>query len=257
MPSTPLRGPVLDLALLFAAGLLAGAMNAMAGGGTFASFPALLAVGLPPTVANATSNTALLPGAMVSAWTYRHALQRFGPLSLRQLFAITMLGAIVGAVLLHLTTEATFREILPWLLLVASLALSFAGPIRQRLERTDWELGAGGAIGLQFVIGIYGGYFGGAVSLVMMASWVLVTHLSVKELAPVRTLLLVAANAAACAIFVIFGLISWLHVVPVAAGAVGGGWLGAHLGMRLPAAWVRGVVLAICYGVTAAFFWRG
>ena len=248
---------MLDLALLALAGLVAGAMNAMAGGGTFASFPALLAAGLPPTVANATSNTALLPGAMVSAWTYRHGLRRFGPLSIVQMFGLTIAGGTVGAVLLHLTTETTFRQILPWLLLVASLALTFAGGIRERLERTDFELHAAGAAVLQFVIGIYGGYFGGAVSLIMMASWVLVTHLSVKELAPARTLFLVAANLAACAIFILFDLIAWLYVLPVAAGAIAGGYLGARLGLLLPAAWVRGVVLIICYGVTAAFFWRG
>ncbi len=240
--------------LLLLAGLIGGAMNAMAGGGTFVTFPALIAAGLPPTVANATSNTALLPGAAVSAWTYRRALQPFGPLSLRQLLALTLLGGAVGAILLHLTTEATFRQILPWLLLVASLMLSFGNAIRQRLERTGWTLGAAGAAALQFVIGIYGGYFGGAVSLVMMASWVLVTHLSVKELAPTRTILLVAANGAACIVFVAVDLVSWPSVLPLAAGAVTGGWLGAHLGMRLPADWVRGVVLVICYGVTAAFF---
>lgn len=245
-----------DLLLLLLAGTIAGAMNAMAGGGTFVSFPALVAAGLPPTVANATSNTALLPGALASAWTYRRALQPFGPLRLWQLVAITLAGGTLGAILLHLTSEATFRQILPWLLLLASLMLSFSGPIRQRLERTGWTLGAAGAVAMQFVIGIYGGYFGGAVSLVMMASWVLVTHLSVKELAPTRTILLVAANGAACIVFVAVGLVHWPSVLPLAVGAIAGGWLGAHLGMRLPAKAVRGVVLVICYGVTAAFFLR-
>lgn len=243
-----------DALLLLLAGMIAGAMNAMAGGGTFVSFPALVAAGLPPTVANATSNTALLPGALASAWTYRRALQPFGPLSLRRLLALTLLGGTVGAILLHLTTEATFRQILPWLLLIASLMLSFSAPIRQRLERTGWTLGAAGATAMQFAIGIYGGYFGGAVSLVMMASWVLVTHLSVKELAPTRTVLLCAANSAACIVFVAVGLIHWPSVLPLAIGAIAGGWLGAHAGMRLPAGAVRAVVLLICWGVTIAFF---
>lgn len=231
-------------------------MNAMAGGGTFAAFPALLAAGLPPTVANATSNTALLPGAAASAWTYRTALQPFGPLSLRLMFVLTTLGGALGALLLHMTDEASFRAIVPWLLLVASLTLTFAGAIRARLERTGWTLGRSGAAALQFVIGIYGGYFGGAVGLIMVAAWVLVSHLSAKELAPARTLFLAAANAAACVLFTALGLISWAHALPVAVGAVLGGWLGARLGMRLPAAYVRAAVLAVTYVTTAIFFWN-
>lgn len=241
--------------LLFAAGLVAGAMNAMAGGGTFAAFPALLAVGLPPTVANATSNTALLPGAVASAWTYRRALQPVGPLSLRAMFGLTVLGGATGAVLLHLTDERTFRAIVPWLLLAASLTLTFAEPIRRRLDRTEWTLSAGGGAALQFVIGVYGGYFGGAVGLIMIAAWVLISDLPPKDLAPARTLFLAAANAAACVLFTALGLIAWEHVVPMAVGAVAGGYLGARLGMRLPGAWVRAVVLAITYGTTAIFFW--
>lgn len=231
-------------------------MNAMAGGGTFAAFPALLAAGLPPTVANATSNTALLPGAAASAWTYRTALQPFGPLPLRIMFVLTVLGGGVGALLLHLTDEAAFRAIVPWLLLAASLTLTFGGGLRRRLERTSWTLGRRGAAALQFVIGIYGGYFGGAVGLIMMASWVLISDLSAKDLAPARTLFLAAANAAACVLFTAVGLISWGHVLPVAAGAVLGGWLGARLGMKLPAAHVRAAVLAVTYITTAVFFWN-
>ena len=247
---------MLSIALLFAAGLAAGAMNAMAGGGTFAAFPALLAAGLPPTVANATSNTALLPGAAASAWTYRGALREFGPITLRAMLGLTVAGGAVGALLLHLTDEATFRAVVPWLLLVASLALTFAGPIRRRLERTRWTLGKAGAAALQFVIGIYGGYFGGAVGLIMMAAWVLVSDRSAKELAPARTLFLAAANAAACVLFTALGLISWPHAIPVALGAVAGGYLGAKLGERLPAVWVRLVILATTYVTTAVFFWR-
>lgn len=245
------------IAFLFAAGLLAGAMNALAGGGTFAAFPALLAAGLPPTVANATSNTALLPGAAASAWTYRAGLRPFGPLGLTAMFGLTVAGGGTGALLLHWTDEATFRAIVPWLLLAASLMLTFAGPIRRNLERTSWTLGRGGAAALQFVIGVYGGYFGGAVGLIMVAAWVLVSDRSAKDLAPARTLFLAAANAAACVLFAALGLISWTHAAPVAAGAVLGGYAGARLGLRLPPPAVRAAVLAVTYVTTAVFFWRG
>lgn len=245
---------MLPTLLLFLAGLAAGAMNAVAGGGTFASFPALIAAGLPPTVANATSNTALLPGLAASAWTYRKSLISFGPLPTPAMFGLTLVGGVIGAVLLHLTDDATFRAVVPWLLLVASLTLTFSGHIRRRLERSGWMLGPAGAVIVQFVLGVYGGYFGGAVGLIMIAAWVLITERTPKELAPARTLFVAGANAAACALFSLLGLISWAHVLPVAVGAVAGGYVGGLVGMRLPAVWVRGVVLATTYVTTAIFF---
>src|SRR5206468_222323 len=98
--------------------------------------------------------------------------------------------------------------------------------------------------------GVYGGYFGGAVGLLMMATWVLVSDLPIQRLAPARTLLLACANAAACVLFVAFGLIAWGRAAPVAAGGVVGGILGARLGLKLPARWVRWVTLAITYVTT-------
>ena len=242
--------------ILLLAGLAAGAMNAMAGGGTFVAFPALLGSGLAATTANATSNAALLPGAMASAWTYRAGLVRFGPLGLRTMVLITALGGGLGALLLYLTDEATFRAIIPWLLLAASLVLTFGQGLRRRLEAAAFSLGPRGAAALQLMFGIYGGYFGGAVGLLMMAGWVLISDRSVKDLAPARTLMLATANGAALVLFVALGLVAWAQALPVAVGAVAGGVLGARLAMRLPAAAVRVAVLVTTYGTTAAFFWR-
>lgn len=246
----------LQTAGLAGAGLLAGAMNALAGGGTFAAFPALIASGLAPTVANATCNTALLPGAAASAWTLRRHLTPFGPLSMRTLAGLTLVGGASGAWLLHLTSETAFRAIVPWLLLLASLTLTFGTRLRRALERSDFKLAAGGAAALQLGLGVYGGYFGGAVGLLMMASWVLVSDLPMQRLAPARTLLLTCANAAACVLFAGLGLIAWTHAAPVAVGGVAGGILGARLGMKLPAVWVRLVTLAITYATTVIFFLR-
>jgi uncharacterized membrane protein YfcA len=241
---------------LAAAGLLAGAMNALAGGGTFAAFPALLASGLAPTVANATSIAALLPGAAASAWTFRAGLQPVGPLSMRRMVVLTLLGGAAGAWLLHLTSEAAFRAIVPWLLLLASLTLTFGQRLRQGLARSGLHLRLGGAAALQFALGAYGGYFGGAVGLLMLASWVLMSDLPVHRLAAARTLLLACANAAACVLFAGLGLIAWSAAAPVAAGGVVGGVAGARLAQRLPAGLVRAATLAITYVTTAVFFWR-
>jgi uncharacterized membrane protein YfcA len=241
---------------LAGAGVLAGAMNALAGGGTFVAFPALLASGLPPTVANATSNAALLPGAAASAWTLRRHLTPFGPLPMRAMVAVTLAGGALGAWLLHLTSEAAFRAIVPWLLLGASLTLTFGTQARRVLERSGFTLHAAGAAAAQFGLGIYGGYFGGAVGLLMMATWVLISDLSIPRLAPARTLLLACANAAACVLFAALGLIAWSRAAPVALGGVVGGVLGARLGLKLPHGWVRAATLAITYVTTAVFFWR-
>ena len=246
----------LQTAGLAGAGLLAGAMNALAGGGTFVVFPALIASGLAPTLANATSNAALLPGAAASAYTLRRRLTPFGPLSMRLMAGLTLAGGAAGAWLLHLTSEAAFRAIVPWLLLFASLSLTFGNRLRRALERTEFRLHAGPAAAVQFVLGIYGGYFGGAVGLLMMATWVLISDLPVQRLAPARTLLLACANAAACLLFVALGLIAWGRAAPLAVGGVVGGVIGARLGLRLPAVWVRRVTLAITYATTAMFFWR-
>jgi uncharacterized membrane protein YfcA len=231
-------------------------MNALAGGGTFVVFPALIASGLAPTLANATSNAALLPGAAASAYTLRRRLTPFGPLSMRLMAGLTLAGGAAGAWLLHLTSEAAFRAIVPWLLLFASLSLTFGNRLRRALERTEFRLHAGPAAAVQFVLGIYGGYFGGAVGLLMMATWVLISDLPVQRLAPARTLLLACANAAACLLFVALGLIAWGRAAPLAVGGVVGGVIGARLGLRLPAVWVRRVTLAITYATTAMFFWR-
>jgi uncharacterized membrane protein YfcA len=247
---------LLEILGLLAAGLLAGAMNALAGGGTFVAFPALLASGLAPTVANATSNAALLPGAAASAWTLRRGLQRIGPLSMGQMVALTLAGGAGGAWLLHLTSEGAFRMIVPWLLLLASLALTFGARLRRRLALSGLHLHAGGAAVLQFALGVYGGYFGGAVGLLMLATWVLMSELPVYELAAARTLLLTCANAAACVLFAALGLIAWSAAAPVALGGVAGGVLGARLAQRLPPRLVRAATLAITYATTAIFFWR-
>ena len=244
----------LEAAGLAGAGMAAGAMNALAGGGTFAAFPALLASGLPPTVANATSNAALLPGAAASAWTFRRHLADFGPLGMRAMAGVTLAGGATGAWLLHLTSEAAFRALVPWLLLFASLALTFGTRLRRLLQRSGFVLGARGGAVLQFALGVYGGYFGGAVGLLMMAAWVLISDAPLLQLAPARTLLLACSNAAACVLFAALGLIAWPHALPVALGAVIGGILGARLGLGLPQAWVRAATLALTYATTAIFF---
>lgn len=245
-----------DLMLLAGAGLLAGAMNAVVGGGTFVSLPALTAIGLPGTVANASSSVALLPGALASAWAYRRDMRPVQGVSIRAMSLLSLAGGAVGALLLLATPEAAFDLIIPWLLLLATVTLAAGPRLARALARVGLKAGPGVVLGAQFFLGIYGGYFGGAVGLMMLAAWSLLTEAGIAELTPLRTLMLAAANAVAVLVFVVSGNVSWAATLVVMAGAVAGGYLGAQVGRRLPAVVLRILVVAITVATTAIFFWR-
>lgn len=244
------------LLLLLGAGFAAGAMNAVTGGGTFVSLPALTAVGLPGTVANASSSTALLPGALASAWAYRRDLRPLEGVSTRALSVASLLGGGVGAGLLLGTSEAVFDVVIPWLLLVATVTLAIGPRLQGLLQRAGLGAGPRAILALQVLLGVYGGYFGGAVGLMMLAAWSLLSLASIAALTPLRTVMLVAANAVAVALFVVMGQVSWPAALTVMAGAVAGGWAGAQIGRRLPAVALRAMVLTITVATTAIFFAR-
>ena len=244
-----------SMALAAGAGLLGGAMNALAGGGTFATMPMLIALGLPSPIANATSNVALQPGAIASAWTYRAGLGPIGGIGVRTLMAITFGGAVIGGALLVLTPSTTFDIVVPWLLLLATLALGFGR------RAADWlharvTIGRSAMLGTQLVLGIYGGYFGGGVGLMMTAAWGLLAGAEPQALAANRTLMLATANTAATIIFIACLMVRWELCVPMLIGAIVGGWLGALAGKALPAGVIRIWTLLVTAGTTAVFFVR-
>lgn len=230
-------------------------MNALAGGGSFVTLPALLAVGVPSVAANATSSVALWPGGLASAIVYRDGGRPVAGMAFPAMLAITMAGGMAGAALLLLTPERLFDKLLPWLALVATLALAVApriGPWMQaRLGRHRGPLLAG-----QFLLGIYGGYYGGAVGLMMLALWSLIDGSEIKALAGTRTAMVSAANAAAILCFALAGVVAWREALLLGVGALAGGYAGAAIGRRLPSRFVRGATLALCAAITAVFFSR-
>jgi uncharacterized protein len=245
-----------DLVPLAGAGLLAGAMNAIAGGGSFVSFPAMVAAGLPSVVANASSTVALFPGTLASTWAYRRKFIQPTTLRLRAMLPISLAGGFLGAVLLLATPARLFDMVIPFLLLLATLTFAFGSRAGLALRRVV-RLGPRAVLPLQFVISIYGGYFGGAVGLMMMAMWSLLTaNPDLKAMAPVRVLLVSVANGAAIAWFIGTGAVRWPQTLAMLGGSIVGGYAGARLTQWLSPRVVRGLVIALSATVTALFFLR-
>ncbi len=230
-------------------------MNALAGGGTLATMPALIALGLPANVANATSNVALLPGAAASAVEYRDELEPVGGVGVRTLSAITFAGGLIGSALLVLTPTRAFDFIIPWLLLIGLVVMLFGK------SASDWlhervTIGRRPLVVAQAILGIYGGYFGGGVGLMMTATYGLLAAIHPRALFSVRTLMLAVANLAAAIVFIALGMVRWLACGPMLAGSILGGWLGAKFGKRLAHRPVRIWTLAVTAATTIVFFVR-
>lgn len=244
-----------DILLLAGAGLLAGAMNALAGGGSFVTLPALIAVGVPSVVANSSSTVALFPGGAASAWVYRGGLTSVAGIPVRSALVTTLVGGLIGALLLLWTPSSAFDRVLPWLLLIATIVLA-SGPRLGPYLRARFRAPVGVVLTVQFLLGIYGGYFGGAVGLMMVATWCLLDAADIKALNGPRTLMVTAANSVAVVCFILAGAVRWPETLVLGAGAIVGGYGGARLGRVLPPAAVRAATLLIAAGMTVAFFLR-
>jgi uncharacterized protein len=241
--------------ILFAAGLLAGAMNAAAGGGSFVTIPAMVAVGLPSVAANASSTVALLPGTLASAWAWRHDFRSFEGIPLRTMVLTSLGGGLVGALLLLATSERAFDALLPWLLLTGTLAFTFGRQLGALLRR--WmSIGPGTVLGAQVLLSIYAGYFGGGVGIMMMAVWSVLGDTDIKAMSASRTLLVSVANAVAVLCFAAAGPVRWPETAVMLAAAIVGGYFGARLARRIPGPWLRGFVILFSATMTAVFFWR-
>jgi uncharacterized membrane protein YfcA len=243
------------LLYLIAAGLLGGSMNAVAGGGSFVTFPALVLAGLPPIAANATSTVALFPGTLASTWAYRKDLAGIAGVSLWVLLPISVAGGLVGAVLLLVTPGEAFDRVIPWLLLLATLTFASGRNFGDWLRRY-LRIGRTGLLAIQFTLGVYGGYFGGAVGLMMMAAWTLLDSAELQAMAPARTLLTSAANGMAVLCFAVAGAVWWLEGLAMTASTIAGGYCGARFASHLPPAVLRGFVILLSACVTAGFFFK-
>ena len=241
--------------LLIGAALLAGLMNAVAGGGSFLTFPALVFTGVPSIIANASSTVALFPGAFASAWGYRDDFQGFEGVRLKAVLLVSTIGGVGGALLLLYTPDKTFDAIVPWLLLTATIAFAFGPWLAPRLHRS-FRIRPLTLLPTQFLVGLYAGYFGGAIGLIMMAAWSLLGLTDVKAMNATRTLIGGSMNAAAVVCFVIAGKIWWHQTLIMLVAAVIGGYTGARIGRRMNPRHIRVVITFISVAMTIAFFRR-
>jgi uncharacterized protein len=247
----------MSMLLPIAAGLVAGTMNAVAGGGSFVSLPALLAAGLPSVAANQTSTVALFPGQVTSLLAMRNGIDpAVGGVSIRVLLPISLVGGLVGAVLLMVTPSAMLDQVLPWLLLLAVVAFGWGRQFSNWLRDHGVRIGTGPVLAAQVLLAVYGGYFGGAVGIMMMAVWFLLESFDLRRLTASRILLAGASNAVAVLAFAALGDVRWPQAIGMAAGSGLGGWGGAHIAKRLPSDRLRQVVLVITISMTAWLFWR-
>lgn len=241
--------------ILFGAGLLAGAMNAAAGGGSFVSIPAMVAAGLPAVAANVSSTVALLPGTLASAWAWRQDFRSLEGIPLRTMLLISLGGGLVGAFLLLATSEPAFDALLPWLLLTGTLTFAFGRQLGTTLRR--WvSVGPATVLGLQVVLSIYAGYFGRGVGIMMMAVWSVLGEADIKAMSAARTLPVSAANAVAVLCFAIAGPVRWPETVIMLVAAILGDYSGARLARRVPGPVLRWMVILFGTAMTAVFFWR-
>jgi uncharacterized membrane protein YfcA len=242
---------------LFVAGMLGGALNSVAGGGSFIAFPALLFSGVPPIPANATNTIALWTAAVASGGAYRSRLNVSRRVMVPLLVA-SLIGGLGGAILLLKTSAQTFMHVLPWLTLGATLLFVFgkklAGSRRSAIEHDASTRSVLGATLFQLVVAVYGGYFGGGMGIVMLAMLAILGMTDIHTMNALKTVMAMVINGVAVVTFIVARAVYWREGGVMIVGGIVGGFLGAHYAMKLPQKFVRGFVVLVGIGMTVYFF---
>ena len=238
-------------AILLSAALAGGAINALAGGGMFMVFPSLLFAGIAPITANATATVTLMPGGWASTWVYRDRFARHGSRLVVGLALASLAGGWIGSELLLHTSNAQFARLVPWLMLSATLFFTVAGKLRKlasthSAHRTrEVPLVAG-----QFLISIYGGYFGAGMGVIMLALFMITANMDVQTASGIRIMCGSVTNLIAALIFALRGIIEWRIGLPMLACAIVGGYIGARLVKRLNEDRARIAILVYAWSIT-------
>ncbi len=246
-----------EIFFLSVAALLAGAMNAIAGGGTILTFPALLAFGMPAIRANATSTVALLIGIVGSTYGYREHLPAAAAW-IRRFGVVSVIGGLLGALLLTKTPAGTFERLVPFLLLFATvlfMAQNLFGRFAEAKAASPTRHGAT-SVALQFLVALYGGYFGAGIGILMLAVFGLMGLHDIHEMNTLKTILAALINLVASLYFVFSGLVDWPQALVMMVASTLGYFAGAHLTQQIPRHRVRQLVTAIGLGISAVMFWK-
>jgi uncharacterized membrane protein YfcA len=261
MTPLPVSNDPLRLALILTAAMVGGAVNAIAGGGTLITFPALIGLGIPSVVANATSTMALWPGAAAGAWGYRGLLTGMQTWVTR-IAVPSLLGGLVGAGLLLITPANRFDAIVPWLILGATLLFVFQRALAERFGFKGAALAKPTMLvdehvtdraiqptvrllAYQFAVAVYGGYFGAGLGILMLAAFGFMGFRNIHRMNGLKNWGGLCANAVAAATFAFSGLVSWPVAGAMAIGAAAGGYGGSRLAQRVPQARVRQAIIVI------------
>lgn len=245
---------LLPLLVITVAAFLAGGINALAGGGSFLTLPALVFAGVPPIAANATGTAALLPGYLASAWSYRDLMRAPVGLSILTVLLIGTVGGAAGALLLLATPDQAFRGIIPWLLLFATLAFAFGPALQRRLSEQETRThGLGARAGILGVCA-YGGYFNGGMGIVMLAMFRLLGVHDLRVANGLKNLLSAVLTLIAVTVYALGGIISWDEILPMAIAATLGGFAGARVGRVLPPVVLRNTIVLVGAVTTVLFF---
>jgi len=247
-------------AVAFAAAFLAGAINSVAGGGTLVSFPALIWLGLDSVTANATSTVAIWPGTVGSIWGYRRELRQAEP-RFRVLIVPSLVGGITGALLLRWTPPAVFDRLVPFLILFATLLFMAQEPVQRMLKTADAEAHKStrwlvGALLFQLAVGIYGGYFGAGIGILMLAALSILGLKDIHEMNSLKVVFGGSINGIAAAYFIWARMVYWPDVLIMAIAAIVGGYGGAGVARKLGRTTVRRIVIAIGFGMAVSLFIR-
>lgn len=251
-----------EAGFLFLAALVAGAINSVAGGGSFISFPALLFTRIAPISANATNTAAMWPGTMASVVAYWREMKQPRVLKLLPPLLVTgFVGGIVGATILLRTPQATFMKMVPWLLLGATLLFVASGKITQWVRAQGNHGGRRRALfvaglALELFIAVYIGYFGAGAGILVLAMLALLDVGNIHAMNGLKSLLVSAVNLVALALFIRARVIVWPEALVMLVGAAAGGYAGAYYAQKVDPAFIRKLVIVIGFGMAAYFFMK-
>ena len=246
---------MLEYIVLIVSAFLAGILNTIAGGGTFLTFPALVFAGIPPVAANATSAVAVFPGYLGGAAGFRKELAAFKRTELVRIVAFTLIGGLIGSLLLLVSSNEAFSIIVPFLLLVATLAFAFGDRVQQWARQSRFGVRSQGPVGT-LLVSIYGGYFNGGLGIVLLALFSLWGMRDINVMNGLKNGLSFVLSGISVATFAAAGIVAWPQALIMMVASILGGYAGAPIARALPKRVVRGIVIVVGAVMSAVFFAR-